>query len=208
MAGVFSFKGDRMIQIRLINADPSLDLYEAALTCRGKTYNGEQLTYDKMVKWLIAEHSPVEALHFQILLTEQKKPVVSQLVRHTAYHPRHWVHSSRPDLTGGKPRDPNALIRYDCQYDPLALIEMMRKRLCFQAEIETLKQSERIKVAFMESGNDIIRAMGFVMVPHCVYRGGCPELFTDCGRWKKLDFSLDLIERYRIFNKQFLEDFR
>jgi len=127
------------------------------------------------------------------------------LVRHTAYHPRHWVQSSRPDWNGGKPRDPNALIRYDTQHDPLALIEMMRKRLCFGAEINTRKQAEEIKKAFMNSDNDIIRAMGFAMVPHCVYRCGCSEVFGKCSRFSTLSGCLtaNILNRYEAFNEHF-----
>jgi len=48
-----------------------------------------------------------------------------------------------------------------------------------------------------------------VMVPNCVYRGGCPE-FTQCGFWKKFvdsvdnkDDLLDINKRYEHYNRQF-----
>lgn len=186
-----------VISVRLINADPSRDLLEAAFTCRGKEYANEKLSYDSAVKWFIAEHSPVEALQFRIILTEQQKPVVAQFVRHTAYHPRHWVQSSRPDWNDGQPRNPDALIRYGCQYDPLALIEMMRKRLCLSAESETRKQAQRVKRAFCQSDDPILKAMGLVMVPHCVYRAGCPEM-KSCGWFKKYQIRhVSIHERYK-----------
>ena len=50
-----------------------------------------------------------------------------------------------------------------------------------------------------------------VMVPNCIYRGGCPE-FTTCGLWKKFvdmtenkDDLLDIDRRYELYNSYFNE---
>ena len=52
-----------------------------------------------------------------------------------------------------------------------AAINVARKRLCYQSSPETRMQEEELK----ESLREISPEISDVLVPNCVYRGGCPE---------------------------------
>jgi hypothetical protein len=89
-------------------------------------------------------------------------------------------------------------------------IDTMRKRLCFMADPETRELAEDHKRVLKE----IEPELADVLVPNCVYRGGCPEM-GGCGFWNKfmeiandhiLFFGLDIYdikERYRLYNELF-----
>ena len=84
----------------------------------------------------------------------------------------------------------------------------MRKRLCFQASKETREYAEDFKQAL----NWVEPELAEVLVPNCVYRGGCPEMQT-CGYWTDFliwchkkgmnvqNFSLQ--NRYALYNQFF-----
>ena len=93
----------------------------------------------------------------------------------------------------------------DVRANAQALINVARFRLCFQASNETRSCMENLK----ENIHDELPEVADVMVPNCVYRGGCPE-FTQCGFWKKFvdsvdnkDDLLDINKRYEHYNRQF-----
>ena len=56
------------------------------------------------------------------------------------------------------------------------LIDTWRKRLCYQAHPETRMYAESFKAQISPMEMEISN----VLVPNCVYRGGCPEMQT-CG---------------------------
>lgn len=188
------------IEIDVCNKYPEIDLKTAAFTCRGKKPTFKEFTKKDWVKWLIAEHTPIETVQIQITCDGVEKPVVAQMVRHTDKHPRHFVQSSRPDLNNGKPRDPNALIRYTSFWNPQALILMMRKRLCFTAECRTRELAKKIKWQMMNSENPLLQAVGEMCVPNCVYRCGCPEPWSTCNVHKSVYLSRDIETRYNDYN--------
>lgn len=88
------------------------------------------------------------------------------------------------------------------------LIDTWRKRLCRQAHAETRAYAEDFKEALRETEPEI----SDVLVPNCVYRGGCPEI-TPCGFWKYMCRELekddvehsDIKYRYAVYNADFYE---
>ena len=194
------------INICISNANPELDLQIAAHTCRGNRNNFKnQFLKADWLKWLIAEHTPIETVQLRIEFSEMDKSSIAQFVRHTDKQPRHFVQSSRPDLNGGKPRDPNALIMYTAFYNPQALILMMRKRLCASAEKRTRQIAALLKWELMKSENSLLQAIGEVCVPNCVYRGGCPEPWMKCNFFEShTNFQfIEIISRYCEYNEHF-----
>lgn len=192
------------IEIDVCNARPEVDLKTAAFTCRGKKPTFGKFTKEDWIKWLIAEHTPIETVQIKIVADEMDKSVVAQMVRHTDKHPRHFVQSSRPDLNGGKPRDPKALVRYTSYWNPQALILMMRKRLCYSAENKTREFAMAVKWQMMQSENVLLQAVGEVCVPNCVYRFGCPEPWTKCQAYKSVCMCRGIYYRYQDYNSGFI----
>ena len=81
------------------------------------------------------------------------------------------------------------------------LIDTWRKRLCYQASPETRKYAEDFKAALRETEPEL----SDVLVPNCVYRGGCPELST-CGFWERFCPDESTIkDRYDQYNALFYE---
>lgn len=85
-----------------------------------------------------------------------------------------------------------------------ALIDTMRKRLCYQAAPETREYAEDLKAAISKLEPEI----AWALCPACVFRGGCPEM-SKCGYFLGLlndDWnigSLDIQERYEAYNRAF-----
>lgn len=134
---------------------------------------------------LAAEHSPIRAVLYHVVLTGIPYWVSVHLVRHKV-GVEHFVSSQRPD------RSPSGIERHDLPQDApvthamlvnaAALIAMSRKRLCSKAAPETREAWEQVRRAMM----DVDPEMAEAMVPDCVYRGNrCPEL-QPCGRCKTM----------------------
>ena len=91
--------------------------------------------------------------------------------------------TQRTDRTGidrnKLPQD--APVTFTGEANAQALIDTMRKRLCYQASPETRQYAEDLKRAITEVEPEI----GNVLVPNCVYRCGCPEM-QSCGYYDRL----------------------
>ena len=129
---------------------------------------------------LIAEHSPIRDISFRWKWTGIKSWIATHWVRH------HWecrVSTQRTDRTGidrnKLPQD--APVTFTGEANVQALIDTMRKRLCYQASPETRQYAEDLKRTIMRVESEI----GDVLVPSCVYRGGCPEM-QSCGYYERL----------------------
>jgi len=164
---------------------------------------GREPSTDFKQRILIAEHSPIRDISFRWKWTGIKSWIATHWTRH------HWecrVSTQRTDRTGV---DRNKLPQ-DAPVDSVGeanvqhLIDTMRKRLCYQASPETREYAEDLKQAIAEVQPEI----GFVLVPNCVYRGGCCE-WRSCGLYERLckDFpevrSSDITERYAAYNRYF-----
>ena len=157
-------------------------------------------------KLLISEHSPIRLISVKWRWEGIYSWVSVHFARHWLGWDK-WVSTQRTDRTGvdrnKQPQDTE--VNMDVRANAQALINVARFRLCFQASNETRSCMENLK----ENIHDELPEVADVMVPNCVYRGGCPE-FTQCGFWKKFvdsmdnkDDLLDINKRYEHYNRQF-----
>ena len=182
------------------------DWQEVVDDCRstvGKDSLGHEPSSEFKRSILIAEHSPIRDLSVKWRWSGIKSWIATHWVRHK------WecfVRSQRSDRTG-IPRDKlpqDAPVDFTGEANAQALIDTMRKRLCYQASAETRAYAEDLKRAIHE----VQPELADVLVPNCVYRRGCPEI-NECGYYLVL-CNLDpaigshhLPQRYEAYNKQF-----
>lgn len=126
---------------------------------------------------LLAEHSPIRKIKFSWKWTNLKSWVSVHFVRHK-YGIEHWVTTQRTDRTGvNRDEAPQStLVEHEAEANAQALINISRKRLCKQASVET-------RIAWREVRDEVAKKdpiLAGVMVPECIYRGFCPELYS-CG---------------------------
>lgn len=158
---------------------------------------------------LISEHSPIRDLTIRWKWPGIKSWIATHFSRHK------WecfITTQRSDRTG-IPRDElpqSAPVDFVGSANVQALIDTMRKRLCYQASKETREYAEDLKLAIA----DIDSTITDVLVPNCIYRGGCPEM-KSCGFYERfLDFcpgaderDLANIEtRYELYNIMWAQD--
>lgn len=159
-------------------------------------------------KLLISEHSPIRLLSVKWRWEGIFSWVSVHFARHWLGWDK-WVSTQRSDRTGvdrnKQPQDTK--VNMDVRANAQALINVSRFRLCFQASKETRECMEDLKQEIAGREPEIAE----VMVPNCVYRGGCPE-FTQCGLWNKFvnmvenkDDLLDISKRYELYNRYFNE---
>lgn len=153
---------------------------------------------------LIAEHSPIRDL----IVKWRWKDIPSWVATHWVRHKWEcFVRSQRTDRTGvDRTRLPqDAPVDFTGEANAQHLIDTMRKRLCYQASVETRQYAEDLKMAI----HGVEPELSDVLVPNCVYRCGCPEM-KSCGYWNHLrrtKFRVcdleDIQTRYQIYNKEF-----
>lgn len=165
-------------------------------------------------KWhlIIAEHSPITEARLKFTIKDLKSWVSVHFARHWLGWQK-FVSTQRSDRTGvdrdSAPQD--TLVTMNIEANAMALINVGRKRLCYQASPETRTVMEDIK----KEVTKVEPQIGKAIVPNCIYRGGCPE-FKSCGYWKhfvvwwldldhnnKLTDFLDIDTRYKAYNQFF-----
>ena len=168
--------------------------WKRALDAARFTVGKESLNKEPSDRWksniLLAEHSPIRLVEFDIKIKNAFNFVINHLVRHfIGFIP--FVRSNRPDR--------NEEVKDDLQVNRLtptsawfsanaqALINVSRKRLCACASKETREVWQEVKNKVAE----IDPIMASKMVKNCVYRGFCPELCS-CGYSKTSKFQEDL----------------
>lgn len=189
-----------MIEVRKLSG--SHEMQDSALvTVDGK--QGGELTEALLRKYLISEHSPIRSLVVAILITDMSYYTSVHFARHV--HTLHYVTSNRPDRTN-KGRTINDRVKHKMVVNAQGLIDMMRKRLCSKCAPDTLSIAKQIKRLMMSSHDMDMKVLGEVLVPNCVYRGGCSE-FKSCGKAFSQDVTiLSLIERYAEYSERFNEE--
>jgi hypothetical protein len=157
------------------------DIAESANITRGRISH-KNFDADVFEKWLISEHSPIRSVEIAVIITADRN-VIMQLVRHT--HAKHFVQSSRPDITG-KPRDDEQKL-YKIQANLQEWLHIARARLCTTTELETRKTLLAIIEAFRRH-DPYLATLASYMVPKCAHSGRCTEPFSPCGAYplKKL----------------------
>ncbi len=149
------------------------DWEEVVNDCRA-TVGKDELGKEPSVKFkraiLIAEHSPIRDLIFKWRWRDMPHWVTVHWVRHRW---EKFVRTQRSDRTGipreKLPQDePQSFVG---EANTQHLIDTWRKRLCRQAAPQTRAYAEDFKEALHEMEPEV----SDVLVPHCVYRCGCPE---------------------------------
>lgn len=165
-------------------------------------------------KLLISEHSPIRLLEIDWTWENIKSWVSVHWTRHkhekfvsTQRDDRKEHDISRDDMPQGTP------VVMDNYANAQQLIDIFRKRLCYQASPETRELAEDFKMAIRE----IEPELSDVLVPNCVYRNGCPEfsmcterIFAEFLNWVmdkegSLTKMFKVEERYKLYNEWFYE---
>lgn len=137
---------------------------------------------------LMAEHSPIRLIEFTIRMHNIPYWVSVHLTRHKI-GVEHFVQTQRTDRTGVK-RDElpqGALVSHTMRINAQALINISRKRLCYQASPETRKLWCMVVAEVSKYEPELASAC----MPNCRYRGFCPEM-NPCGRYitkKERDYA-------------------
>lgn len=182
------------------------DWQEVVDNCRttvGKPPLGKEPSEDFKMNILISEHSPIRALSVVWKWENLKSWVATHWSRHKW---ECYIKSQRSDRTGVNrdklPQD--APVDFTGEANCQQLIDTERKRLCFMSSPETRRKAEDLKEAIAPYEPEV----AFVLVPNCVYRGGCPEM-ESCGFYDKFvcenwdAASHDIRRRYEAYNAYF-----
>jgi hypothetical protein len=130
-----------------------------------------------LAAWYRSQHSPIRARWFWVEIECLPTFVSVHLVRHHVGID-HFVQSMRDDRGGGDAIQITRLtpVRHGLHINADALINVSRKRLCYQAHVSTVGAWRRVLRAIAEVDPELPK----YCVPECVYRGGiCPE-FRQC----------------------------
>lgn len=184
-------------------------------TTDNKDFTDKDATETFKKNLLISEHSPIRLLEFDWTWKEIPYWVSTEWSRHKF---EKFISTQRDDrLKDETPRGKktqDSPVNFDGYANMQNLIDSFRKRLCFAATKEARSLAEDFKVALYEDHS----AESDVLVPNCVYRGGCSEKFGSCGyyqgflNWIKKEYGDHYVEklsdiqlRYDLYNKYFYE---
>lgn len=172
------------------------DIKDSTMNTIGKT-TGKYPTSEWKRKLLISEHSPIRRMKFYWRWYGLMYWVSVHFVRHK-YGIEHWVTTQRTDRTGANRNDKtqSALINHACEANAQALINISRKRLCNCAAKETREAWKEVK----EEVEKVEPELASCMVPECIYRGFCPEMFS-CGYHKTEAYKRSLKEYRKGINE-------
>lgn len=160
---------------------------------------------------LISEHTPIRLLEFDWSWSPIPYWVGMEHARHKY---EKFISTQRDDrLIDGTPRGKKpqeAPIKFDGYANMQNLIDAWRKRLCFCATKEARGLAEDFKVEL----NKTHPIEASVLVPNCVYRGGCSEKFNGCGFWGRFckrhehENLFDIEIRYNLYNEDFYKEYK
>lgn len=182
------------------------DWIEVVDDCRatvGKEELGHEPSTSFKRKILISEHSPIRDIAIKWRWKDMAHWITVHWVRHKW---EKFVRTQRTDRTG-VPRDKlpqDEPQTFTGEANTQALIDTMRKRLCYQASPETREYAEDLKREI----HGVEPEIADVLVPNCIYRCGCPEM-AGCGYIQKLleadpaCSSMNIQERYDAYNRLF-----
>ena len=183
------------------------DWEEVVNDCRAtvkKPPLGKEPSTDFKRRILMAEHSPIR----DITVKFRWNYIPYWVAMHWKTH--HWesrVNSQRNDRQKEYDRNQapqDVPVDFIGDANVQSLIDTWRKRLCRQAAPETRRYAEDFKETLYEQEPEIAS----VLVPNCVYRGFCPEMYP-CGWWDTFATRLcreDLLDgqkRYAKYNEWF-----
>lgn len=170
--------------------------WKRALDAARWTVNKEAAQAEPSDNWirkiLVAEHSPIRLVEYDVKITDAPNKVVQHLVRHHQGVEK-FVGTHRTDRTGSNDIEVTRATPTSLWYAANAqgIINTSYKRLCRCAEKETRETWELVKKE-MEKVDPLLADK---MVPQCVRCGGkCPEL-KSCGFNKTEQFKI-LYKKY------------
>jgi len=144
-----------------------------------------------------SEHSTIRSQMFKIDMYDIPSFVSVHLVRHQIGI-THYVRSNRIDRGGDPCANRCTPVNHSMILNAQAIINIMRKRLCYKASPETRQICKTIKEYIGKVDPDLHK----FLVPECVYRNGlCPEPVT-CGKIKLQ------MQRYSFYKEWFKEENR
>jgi hypothetical protein len=143
-------------------------------------------------RMLLCEHSPIRQIIVKWKWYSLPYWTSTHFVRHWLGI-THWVRTQRTDRTGVDRTDigQGAFVEHEVEANAQAIINISRKRLCFQASKETREAWE----LFLDSIKDKEPELYSVCVCDCVYRGWCYE-YLSCGFYKTNEYK-DRLNKYR-----------
>lgn len=155
--------------------------WQRALNAARATVGKKQIDKEPSDEWkdkmLMAEHSPIRLVEYDIYLEDIPSFVATHLVRHHIGCEK-FVVTNREDRRNVNPEEVNRLTPVDMMMtcNAQSLINISRKRLCTCASKETREVWEAVKEAIKEIDPIVAKHM----VKECIYRGHCPEMKC-CG---------------------------
>lgn len=176
-------------------------------TTDNKDFTEKNPTDEFKQKLLLSEHTPIRLLEFDWTWAGIPYWVSTEWSRHKF---EKFISTQRDDRLkdetprGQKPQE--APVNFDGFANMQNLIDVFRKRLCYQATKEARGLAEDFKYELSKTN----KLESDVLVPNCIYRAGCPE-FHPCGYWDRFinwctenneDIST-LQKRYEAYNKYF-----
>lgn len=179
------------------------DVVDNCRTTVGKEPLGKEPSTKFKREILISEHSPIRSISISWIW----RNIASWVATHWSRHKWEcYIKTQRTDRTGEDrnklPQD--APVNFTGEANVQHLIDSFRKRLCMLASRETRMYAEDFKITLHGEEPEIAD----VLVPNCIYRGGCPEpggcrwYETICELNPKLR-STDIQERYDAYNTLF-----
>lgn len=123
------------------------------------------------------EHSPMRTQMFAIEMQGIPNFVSVHLVRHHV-GVMHYVQTMREDRGAKNIANRHTPTNHLMIANAQALVDMSRKRLCYQAKEETREVWSAVKLEMVDADNDL----AFFMVPECVYRGLVCHERRMCGK--------------------------
>jgi hypothetical protein len=173
------------------------DVFNSARTTIGLEETNKNISDEWKKRILLAEHSPIRQLIYKWKWYNLPYWVSVHFVRHWLGI-LHFVKSQRDDRRKNEDSDisrnnflQSSPVNHECEANIQSLINISRKRLCFQAS----KETRNAWIMVVEEIKKIDSVSASVLVPECIYRGFCPEMKT-CGYCKTEEY-LVLLEKYR-----------
>jgi len=169
------------------------DVLDSTLTTVNKEGKGKEPSESFKLRMMLAEHSPIRGRFFKWKWYDLESWISVHFVRHKIGI-EHFVRTQRTDRTGIDRRllSQSELIEHEAEANTQALINISRKRLCYNASKETREAWKEVINAIGQFDDTIPR----VCVADCVYRGYCYEM-KSCGFDKSPRFQQEL-ELYRL----------
>ena len=176
-----------------------------------KKYSEKEPSEQFKKSLLLAEHSPIRLFNVYWRWQKIKYWISTEWSRHK--HEK-FISSQRNDRQSNYDRNKapqDSLVDMDNYANMQNLIDMWRKRLCFQATKEARELAEDFKVELYKTHP----LEANVLVPNCIYRCGCPEM-NKCGFFQKfvdyvesqgndIKYIFDIQKRYDLYNQYFMK---